>query len=133
LSSQAGKKGTIMVLSDRLRQLRKKAFTRRYREADGLAPLLYLARGKPLHSGNGRALEVPLYQLFYEGDEPPKVPNLLKRKTADDVVWGSFGKHAIYMHKLVKCLGKATDSDRKPLLSLTQKVAGRNRRVSNAV
>src|ERR1700686_816160 len=30
-----------------------------------------------------RALEVPLYQLFYEGEEPPKLPNLLKRKTSD--------------------------------------------------
>lgn len=28
-----------------------------------------------------RALEVPLYQLFYDGEEPPKLPNLLKRKT----------------------------------------------------
>ena len=42
-----------------------------------------------------RALEVPLYQLFYDGDEPPKLPNLLKRKTSDDIVWGSSGKHAI--------------------------------------
>jgi transcriptional regulator with XRE-family HTH domain len=23
-----------------------------------------------------RALEVPLYQLFYEGEEPPRVPNV---------------------------------------------------------
>ena len=26
-----------------------------------------------------RALEVPMYQLFYDGEEPPKLPNLLKR------------------------------------------------------
>jgi transcriptional regulator with XRE-family HTH domain len=32
-----------------------------------------------------RALEVPMYQLFYEGEEPPKLPNLPKRKTADDL------------------------------------------------
>ena len=30
-----------------------------------------------------RALEVPLYQLFYDGEEPPKIPNLPKRSTAD--------------------------------------------------
>jgi transcriptional regulator with XRE-family HTH domain len=29
-----------------------------------------------------RALEVPLYQLFYEGKEPPKLPHLRKRKTS---------------------------------------------------
>ena len=26
-----------------------------------------------------RALEIPMYQLFYEGEEPPKLPNLFKR------------------------------------------------------
>jgi len=31
-----------------------------------------------------RALEVPLYHLFYDGEEPPKLPNLLKRKNAQD-------------------------------------------------
>src|SRR5258708_30178941 len=31
-----------------------------------------------------RALEVPMYQLFYDGEEPPRMPNLPKRKTADD-------------------------------------------------
>ena len=80
-----------------------------------------------------RALEVPMYQLFYEGDEPPKLPNLLKRKTADDIVWGSSGKSSIYLHKLVKCLSKATDSDRKLILAMAQKVAGeRSRKVPKA-
>src|ERR1700726_4822348 len=54
-----------------------------------------------------RALEVPLYQLFYDGEEPPKLPNLLKRKTSDNIVWGSSGKHAVYLHRLRKCLSKA--------------------------
>ena len=35
-----------------------------------------------------RALEVPLYQLFYDGKEPPQLPKLPKRLTADDIVWG---------------------------------------------
>src|SRR3984885_8534491 len=50
------------------------------------------------------AMEIPLYQLFYEGEEPPKLPNLLKRKTADDIVFGSTGKQVAYLHKLRKCL-----------------------------
>jgi transcriptional regulator with XRE-family HTH domain len=74
-----------------------------------------------------RALEVPLYQLFYNGEEPPKLPNLLKRKTSDEIAWGSSGKNGIYLHKLVKCLSKATDSDRKLLLSMAQKIAGGRR------
>jgi len=80
-----------------------------------------------------RALEVPLYQLFYEGEEPPKLPNLLKRKTADDIVWGSSGKQAAYLHKLRKCLSKAGDADRKLLLAMAQKLTtGRNRRAQAA-
>ena len=35
-----------------------------------------------------RALEVPLYQLFYDGEEPPTLPKLPKRLTADDIAWG---------------------------------------------
>ena len=78
-----------------------------------------------------RALEVPLYQLFYDGEEPPKLPNLLKRKTSDDVVWGSSGKQAAYLAKLRKCLSKAGDADRKLIMVMMQKMAnGRNRRVS---
>jgi transcriptional regulator with XRE-family HTH domain len=32
------------------------------------------------------ALEVPLYKLFYEGEESPTLPNLTGRQTAGDVV-----------------------------------------------
>jgi transcriptional regulator with XRE-family HTH domain len=32
-----------------------------------------------------QALEVPIYQLFYDGDKPPELPNLPKRKTASDI------------------------------------------------
>src|SRR2546430_7708003 len=41
-----------------------------------------------------RAFEVPLYQLFYEGQEPPVLPNLLKHRSSDEGVWGSSGKDA---------------------------------------
>jgi hypothetical protein len=70
-----------------------------------------------------RALEIPLYQLFYEGDEPPKLPNLLKRKTSGHIAWGSSGKEAMYLHKLRKCLSKAADADRKLILVMAQKMS----------
>jgi hypothetical protein len=42
---------------------------------------------------------VPLYELFYDGEKPPQLPNLLKRrKTSDDIVSGNFGKSAVYLH-----------------------------------
>ena len=70
-----------------------------------------------------RALEVPMYQLFYEGEEPPKLPNLLNRKSSDDIAWGSTGKDARFLNKLRRSLGKATVQDRKIILLMAQKMA----------
>src|SRR6202165_5495608 len=67
-----------------------------------------------------RALEVPMYQLFYEGEEPPKLPNLLKRKTSDENAWGSSGKDARFLSKLRRSLGKTNEQDRKIVLLMAQ-------------
>jgi len=72
-----------------------------------------------------RALEVPLYQLFYDGEEPPQLPNLPKRKSSDDIAWGSAGKEARYLNKLRRLLSKADEEDRKLILYMAQKVANR--------
>jgi transcriptional regulator with XRE-family HTH domain len=78
-----------------------------------------------------RAFEVPLYQRFYDGDEPPKLSNLLNGKTADDIVWGGSGKQATYLHKLRKGLSKVADAARKLIMVIAQKmVNGRGRRAS---
>jgi len=70
-----------------------------------------------------RALEVPMYQLFYDGEEPPKLPNLPKRKSSEDIAWGSSGKDSRFLNKLRRLLGKAEEADRKLLLYLAQKMA----------
>jgi transcriptional regulator with XRE-family HTH domain len=69
-----------------------------------------------------RALEIPLYQLFYDGEEPPALANLPKRKTADDIVWGSSGKERRHWIRFRQQLGKMDTSDRKLLLFLAQKM-----------
>ena len=65
-----------------------------------------------------RALECPLYQVFYEGEEPPKLPNLLKRNSSDDIAWGSAGKDARYLAKLRRLLGKTEEGNRKLILHM---------------
>jgi transcriptional regulator with XRE-family HTH domain len=40
----------------------------------------------------GGALEIPLYQLFYEGDEPPPLPNLTKRRTTEELAMDPRGR-----------------------------------------
>jgi len=130
-----------MVISDRLRELRQ---TKKLSQGDmekrtGLLRC-YISRVENGHTVPAvetleklaRALEVPLYQLFYDGEMPPLIPNLLKRKTSDDIVWGSKGKDAMYLHKLRKCLSKAGDKDRKILLSFAQKLASGRKGLAQA-
>ena len=121
-----------MVISDRLRELResKNLSQGDIEKRTGLLRC-YISRVENGHTVPAietleklaRALEVPLYQLFYDGAKPPQVPNLLRRKTSDDIAWGNSGKSAVYLHKLRKCLSKAGDKDRKVLLSFAQKLA----------
>ena len=131
-----------MIIGDRLRELReeKKLSQGDIEKRTGLLRC-YISRVENGHTVPAietleklaRALEVPLYQLFYEGEEPPKLPNLLKRKTSDNIVWGNSGKHAVYLHKLTKCLSKAAEPDRKLLLAMAQKMtASGNRRTRAA-
>ncbi len=72
-----------------------------------------------------RALEVPLYQLFYEGEEPPKQLHLPKRKTADEIAFGSSGKEARVLAKFRQLLGRIDESDRLLLVHMAQKMAKR--------
>ena len=134
------RKEAIMVIGDRLRELREgKKFSQGDIEKRTGLLRCYISRVENGHTVPAietleklaRALEIPLYQLFYDGDEPPKLPNLLKRKTSDDVVWGSSGKQAAYLTKLRRCLSTAGDADRKLIMVMVQKMANsRNRRVS---
>jgi transcriptional regulator with XRE-family HTH domain len=75
-----------------------------------------------------RALELPMYQLFYDGDEPLKLPNLPKRRTADDIVWGSSRKDARSLHKLCHDLSRMDDEKRNVLFAMAQKMSQPRRR-----
>jgi transcriptional regulator with XRE-family HTH domain len=70
-----------------------------------------------------RALEVPLYQLFYDGEEPPAMPRSYKRRGASELAWGSSGKEARLLEKFRKLLSHTTANDRKLLLSMARKMA----------
>jgi hypothetical protein len=70
-----------------------------------------------------RALEIPIYQLFYDGEEPPKLPHLRKRRTADDIAWGSKGKEARLLAKFCRLFSRLDEGDLKLLFSMAQKMA----------
>ena len=123
-----------MIISDRLRALReeKKLSQGDIEKRTGLLRC-YISRVENGHTvpaietleKMARAFEVPLYQLFYEGEEPPKLPNLLKQKSSGEIAWGSTGKDARYLNKLRRVLGKSADEGRKLILHMAQKMAHR--------
>jgi len=123
-----------MIIGDRLREMReeKKLSQGDIEKRTGLLRC-YISRVENGHTvpaietleKMARALEVPLYQLFYEGEEPPKLPNLLKRSSSEENAWGSRGKDARYLSKLRRLLAKADEEHRQLLLHVAQKMANR--------
>ena len=72
------------------------------------------------------ALEIPLYQLFYEGDEPPPLPNLSKRRTTEELALDEVSeKEMRFFDKVKRLLGRISEKDRQLLLYMAQKLASR--------
>ncbi len=67
-----------------------------------------------------RALEVPMYRLFHDGEAPA---SLRKVKPPKDDEFGSRGAQADYLSKLRRLLAKMKPNDQQFLLHMAQKVA----------
>jgi transcriptional regulator with XRE-family HTH domain len=70
-----------------------------------------------------RALELPIYLLVYDGEHPPQLPTLARKKSAAEMGWGSSGNDARMLSKFRKWLSKTDEGDQKLLLSIAQKMA----------
>ena len=73
-----------------------------------------------------RALEIPLYQLMYDGQDPPAVPKSGNRNRTTE--WGNVGKDARFLNKLCRFLAEMNDGDKQLLLSFAENVSKRQRR-----
>ncbi len=123
-----------MIIGDRLRELRedKKLSQGDIEKRTGLLRC-YISRVENGHTvpaietleKMARALEVPMYQLVYDGEQPPQLPTLSKQRSSEDDVWGSSGKEARFLNKLRRLLGRANESDRKLIMHMAQKMVGR--------
>jgi transcriptional regulator with XRE-family HTH domain len=72
------------------------------------------------------ALEVPLYQLFYEGDDPPVLPNLSSRQSPEELVLSEEQEKQVrFFEKVKRVLDKIEEKDRQLLLYMAQKLASR--------
>ena len=121
-----------MIIGDRLRAVReeKKLSQGDIEKRTGLLRC-YISRVENGHTvpaietleKMARALEIPLYQLFYDGEKPPPLPLLPNRRTASDLDWGSSGKDARYLMKFRQQLSRMDESDRRLLLFMAQKMS----------
>src|ERR1700674_5431072 len=120
-----------MIIGDRLRALREeKKFSQGDIEKRTGLLRCYISRVENGHTvpavetleKMARALEIPMYKLFYEGEEPLKLPNLLKRKTTDDILWGDSGNDAHMLAKFCRLFGRMEPGDFGLLLFMAQKM-----------
>ena len=121
-----------MVIGEHLRVLRRqKQFSQGEIEKCTGLPRSYISRVENGHTVPAvetlekfaRALEVPLYQLFYEGERPAGLSNLPKRKAAQKIEWGSSGKERVTLDRFRLLLSRMQEGDRQILLVLAQKMA----------
>ena len=122
-----------MIIGDRLRELREeKKFSQGEIEKRTGLLRCYISRVENGHTVPAietlekfaRALEVPMYQLFYDGDRPPKQLSPMKRE-ADSRLFGASGKEARVMAKFRSLLGRTDAKNQSILLLLAQKMARR--------
>ena len=71
-----------------------------------------------------RAMEVPIYQIFYDGNDNPKGPLPAKQVEKDgDFTWRKPGKESRALDGFARFLSRMDDTDREMLLSIAKKMA----------
>jgi|SRR5882762_6388594 len=125
-----------MVISDRLRAIReqKELSQGDIEQRTGLKRC-YVSRVENGHTipsietleKMARPLEVPLYQFFYDGEEPPEIPSLPKSVATDSDDWGRSGESGKFFHRLLQVLGRLFEDDRKLIMHMTFQLLRKNR------
>ena len=73
------------------------------------------------------ALDVPLYKMFYSGEGDAPTPNLVRRKSLDDLAAqpGKAGEDARFLMQFKNAMAKLAEPDRDVVLTLARKLATR--------
>jgi transcriptional regulator with XRE-family HTH domain len=121
-----------MVIGNRLRALRetKKLSQGDIEERTGLLRC-YISRVENGHTVPAidtlekfaRALEVPIYKLFYDGEKPAKLVGFSKSRSGEDNDWGTSGKDREFLQQFRRLLSKTNEKDQRILLFMAQKMA----------
>ena len=120
-----------MIIGDRLRALReeKKLSQGDIQEKTGLIRS-YVSRVENGHTVPAvetlekfaRALEVPMYLLFYDGEEPPELPKIPKHNFSDEMAWGSSGRDARMLHQFCQLFSKMGKGNLELILFTAKKM-----------
>jgi transcriptional regulator with XRE-family HTH domain len=124
-----------MVIAERLKALReqKKMSQGEVEKRTGLLRC-YISRIENGHTVPSidtlekiaRALEVPIYQLFYDEESPP-APKIFEN---DHKSWPWSRREARALDRFRRLLNRTSEADRKLLLLVAQKMSQRKKRVS---
>ena len=130
------KESKPMLIGSRLRQLREQKHMSQGDIEDRIGLLrCYISRVENGHTVPSletlerfaAVLDVPLYQLFYSGEEAPPTPSLTPRKTLEEITAenGAMEGDAQFLVKLTNVLTRLAEPDRDVLLSLAKRLATR--------
>lgn len=128
-----------MVIGERLRELREaKKFSQGEIEKRTGCLRCYTSRVENGHTvpsietleKYARALEVPMYKLFIEDNETPKMPKLSPAESAEPI-WGEKENERRELRRFAKALSRMDDHQRKLLLAIAQRMVPRRRATSN--
>lgn len=126
-----------MLIGQKLREIRetKKMSQVEIAEATGLVQP-YVSRVENGHTIPGvetlekwaSALKIPLYQILYDGEEPPKPLKLSGNHSSE--LWGNSGRQMHDLKRLRQYLAKMNEGERELLMSLAGRMATRSRHAS---
>jgi transcriptional regulator with XRE-family HTH domain len=124
-----------MIIGNRLRQLREQKNMSQgdIEKKTGLLRC-YISRVENGHTvpaistleKMAAAMDVPLYQLFYDGEVPPEIPAQQKRKGSSEE-WGASGNQAKLLGKFRKLFERIEEGDVNLLLFLAQKMTSKSK------
>ncbi len=125
-----------MIIGERLRALREqKNFSQGELEQRTGLLCCYISRVEHGHTVPAvetlvkfaRALDVPMYKLFYDGENPPDLPSIPKNRLRSDMAWGRMGKQARLLAKFRQLFSNMKQGDLLLILSVAQKLAKRKK------
>lgn len=124
-----------MVIGERLRQLRE-AKNLSQGDVEKRTGLLrcYTSRVENGHTvpavetleKYARALNMPLYRLFYDGNQPPPKPKLPATGHAE-TMWAANADERRELSRFARALSRMNDQQRRLLLAMATRMANRGR------